>query len=105
MSCRLQNVTYLVVDTVQICKGPLGSQTTWENASGTPASSPFSYVGGQAWGYACPWQTTSNPNDINYPSGSFCVPYGNPDIGGYRNFDNIFIGWIQIFQHMVAQDW
>jgi hypothetical protein len=100
-----QNVSYNVINTNQVCKGPSGSQETWDNATGTPVSSPWSYTGGVSWGYACPWQPTDNPNAPNYPYGSFCVPYGNPDIGGYMNFDNILMSWIQVLQHVIAQDW
>jgi hypothetical protein len=68
-------------------------------------AAPFSYIGGLQWGYACPIEPSSNPNDINYPLGVFCTNYGNPDIGGYRNFDNILITWVQLYQHMTWQDW
>ena len=57
------------------------------------------------WSYQCNWQPSDNPNHLNYPSGLFCAPYQNPDIGGIRNFDNILFAWIQVFQHMVMQDW
>ena len=100
-----QNVSYTVIDTDQICKGPLADQETWDNITGSPVASPFSYIGGVSWGYACPWQPTDNPNAPNYPNGLFCVPYGNPDTGGYRNFDSILMSWIQVFQHMAAQNW
>ena len=98
-------MSYIVTDTVQLCKGPLASDETWDNTTGTPQSTPFSYLGGQSWGYACNWQPTNNPVEPNYPYGQMCVPYGNPDVGGYRNFDNILMAWIQVFQHMAVQDW
>jgi hypothetical protein len=84
-------VTYdVTVDNAfQICKGPMAAEESWDNSSGQPIASSFSSVGGSAWGYACPWQPSANPNNPNYPNGLICVPYGNPDIGGYRNFDNI----------------
>ena len=98
-------MSYVVLDIDQICRGPLAADETWDNTTGIPTASPFSYIGGVSWGYACPWEPSVNPNDYNYPSGSLCVPYINPDIGGYRNFDNILMSWIMVFQHMAAQDW
>ena len=105
LSCYIQqNVSYIVADTGQLCKGPLVADQTWDNTTGNPTVS-FSYIGGVSWGYACPWTPSDNPNDPNYPNGMLCVPYGNPDLGGYRNFDNILLSWIQVFQHMALQDW
>ncbi|GAX86028.1 hypothetical protein CEUSTIGMA_g13443.t1 [Chlamydomonas eustigma] len=103
----IMNVSYVVSTTAatQVCKGPLSSDQIWYNVSNTAVAAPFSYIGGLQWGYACPYQPSSNPNDINYPSGVFCTNYGNPDIGGYRNFDNILITWVQLYQHMTWQDW
>ena len=100
----MQNVSYSVSNTVQICKGPLADDMTWDNNTGTPTVS-FSYIGGVSGGYACPWTPSINPTDPNYPDGLLCVHYGNPDVGGYRNFDNILLSWIQVFQHMALQDW
>ncbi|GAX76998.1 hypothetical protein CEUSTIGMA_g4445.t1 [Chlamydomonas eustigma] len=56
-------------------------------------------------GYAPPSWPSDNPTDPNYPDGLICIPYGNPDIGGYRNFDNILITWVQIFQYLTHMDW
>ena len=52
----------------------------------------FSYVGGRQWGYACTDET-------------YCVYYGNPSLGGYRNFDNILSTWLQVLQHMAPCNW
>lgn len=105
----LQNVSY-IVDAVPadgsptiVCKGPSPYDRMWSNASGVPSMPEFSVLGGRQWGYACPWQPTDNPNDPNYPSGQVCVAWGNPDIGGYRNFDNILLAWIMVLQHMATQ--
>ncbi len=106
----LQNISYTVNTTApyqstQLCRGPMAYQQTWDNSTGTLIPGSFDPVGGIFWGYACPAQPSPNPNDVNYPNGLTCVYYGNPDVGGYRNFDNILIAWIQIFQHMAQQDW
>ena len=101
-----QNVSYIVSDYDQVCRGPMASSESWDiSTGGIPVASSFSYVGGRNWGYACPWQNSLNPNDLNWPVGLVCVPWGNPDPGGTRNFDTIFSSWIMVFQHMAAQDW
>ena len=87
-----QNVTYEVVDEYQVCKGPKPTSDYWTNSSLGPVAPPFSYVGGRQWGYAC-------------PDGTYCVDYGNPSLGGYRNFDNILFTWFQLLQHMAPCNW
>lgn len=122
----LLNVSYnsLPLDTsqqaAQVCKGPKAENITWSNSSGLPATGPFPNSGVQSWGFSCPWVPTDNPwaywypyggygpNDPsgnNYASGLTCASWGNPDIGGFRNFDNILFTWIQLFQHTLMQDW
>ena len=108
--CCSQNVTYALNTSndflvQQICASPLSRYTLWDNGTGSPltATPPEPIMG--SWSYQCNWQPTDNPNHLNYPSGLFCAPYQNPDIGGIRNFDNILFAWIQVFQHMVMQDW
>lgn len=104
----LYNVSYTVdpsntdQQSALICKGPLAYDGMWSNATGKPVTN-FSYVGGRQWGYACPWWPSSNPNDLNNPRGAVCFQWGNPDIGGYRSFDHIFIAWFQVFQHVAVQ--
>jgi hypothetical protein len=81
------------VDTYQCCKGPKPTTPDyWTNSSQGPVAPTFSYVGGRQWGYACPDET-------------YCVDYGNPSIGGYRNFDNILSTWLQLLQHMAPCNW
>eukprot|EP00955_Chlamydomonas_euryale_P090612 364557-Chlamydomonas_euryale.AAC.24 len=95
----------------QVCKGPAGLSITWtqDHVTGLPVSSAanggWSHVGGISWGFACPYEPTDNPNFPNYPHGQFCVPWGNPGIGGYWNFDNILMSWVSIYQHMAVNDW
>ncbi|KAG1668958.1 hypothetical protein FOA52_001002 [Chlamydomonas sp. UWO 241] len=96
--------------TSQVCKGPMASEITWgQGPDGSPLSSAanggWGYSGGKSWGYACPWDPTDNPNEPNFPHGSFCTPWGNPGDGGYWNFDNIVTSWLSIFQHMAVNDW
>ncbi len=100
-----QNISYSISDYGQVCKGPLIGDITWDNSTGVPMSTSWSYIGGVMWGYSCQNYASDNPNDPNFPYWQTCVPYGNPDIGGFRNFDNILIAWIQIVQHVSAQDW
>lgn len=103
----IQNVSFRVAaeNQAQLCRDPMAVGYTWVNTSQGPQAAPFEYIGGNQFGYVCPWMPTDNPYFINYPDGLLCVLYGNPNIGGYRNFDNIFYSFIQVFQHMVCQDW
>ena len=122
----LLNVTYnaMPLDTsqqsAQVCKGPKAENITWSAASGIPTTGPFPNSGVQSWGYSCPWNPTDNPYAYSYPFGGYgpddpsganysrgliCASWGNPDIGGFRNFDNILFTWLQIFQHTLMQNW
>jgi hypothetical protein len=101
----VRNVSYIVdpnnmaQQAAQICKGQKASDVVWTNTSGLLSTPPFGQASQQQlnpYGYACPYQRTDNPMSINYPDGQFCTEWGNPDAGGYRNWDNILLSWIQV---------
>ncbi|GAX83897.1 hypothetical protein CEUSTIGMA_g11321.t1, partial [Chlamydomonas eustigma] len=69
------------------CGSPVFNYSFLEFSSGAETIQNISYV-----------VSSNNANQL-------CRGPTPSDIGGYRNYDNILIGWVQIFQHMSAQDW
>eukprot|EP00798_Chlamydomonas_sp_ICE-L_P001590 gene1590-32978_t len=51
----------------------------------------------------CASEPYTNYGEFRY--GTFCAPYINPDIGGWRSYDNILLSCLVIFQHITFTDY